>query len=80
MGFHAIGRLRSDANLKFLYHDPQKRRGNRRRYDGKLNLADPSRFPLVGTLEDGVTLYTAVVWSVSLKRRIRLAYLQKEQG
>jgi hypothetical protein len=26
-----------------------------------------------------VSLYTAVVWSVSLKRRIRLAYLLKEQ-
>jgi hypothetical protein len=30
------------------------------------------------TLEDGVYLYTAVVWSVSLKRKIRLAYLLKE--
>ena len=80
LGFHAIGRLRSDANLKFLYEGPQKRRGNRRRYDGKVNLADTSRFTLVKTLEDGVSLYTAVVWSVSLKRRIRLAYLLKEQG
>jgi hypothetical protein len=80
LGFHSIGRLRRDANLKFLYEDPQKRRGNRRRYDGKVNLADPSRFTVVTTLEEGVSLYTAVVWSVSLKRRIRLAYLLKEQG
>ena len=79
LGFHSIGRLRRDANLKFLYDDPQKRRGNRRRYDGKVNLAVPSRFTLVETLEEGVALYTAVVWSVSLKRRIRLAYLLKEQ-
>ena len=78
LGFHSIGRLRSDANLKFLYDGPQKRRGNRRRYDGKVNLADPSRFTFVKTLADGVSLYTAVVWSVSLKRRIRLAYLLKE--
>jgi hypothetical protein len=80
LGFHAIGRLRSDANLKFLYDGPQKRRGNRRRYDGKVNLAAPRRFTVVETPEDGVSLYTAVVWSVSLKRRIRLAYLLKEQG
>jgi len=79
LGFQSIGRLRSDANLKFLYDGPQKRRGNRRRYDGKVNLADPSRFTLVDTLADGVSLYTAVVWSVSLKRRIRLVYLLKEQ-
>ena len=80
LGFHSIGRLRSDANLKFLYEGPQKRRGNRRRYDGKVNLADPSRFTFVKTLAEGVSLYTAVVWSVSLKRPIRLAYLLKEQG
>ena len=66
LGLHSIGRLRSDANLKFLYEGPQKRRGNRRRYDGKVNLADPSRFTWVKTLEDGVELFTAVVWSVSL--------------
>jgi hypothetical protein len=33
---------------------------------------------LVERLEDGVYLYTAVVWSVSLKRKVRLAYLLKE--
>jgi len=79
LGSHSIGRLRSDANLKFLYEGPQKRRGNRRRYDGKVNLADPSRFTFVETLADGVSLDTAVVWSVSLKRPIRLAYRLKEQ-
>lgn len=79
LGFQSIGRLRSDANLKFLYDGPQKRRGNRRRYDRKVNLADPSCFTFVETLADGVSLYTAVVWSVSLKRRIRLAYLLKAQ-
>ena len=50
LGFHSIGRLRSDANLKFLYDGPQKRRGNRRRYDGKVDLTDPSRFTFVKTL------------------------------
>lgn len=25
LGFHSIGRLRSDAHLKFLYDGPQKR-------------------------------------------------------
>jgi hypothetical protein len=78
LGFQAIGRLRSDANLKFLYDGPQKRRGRRRRYAGKVDLSDTSRFTFVQALDDEVSLYTAVVWSVSLKRRIRLAYLLKE--
>ena len=54
-------------------------RGRRRRYDGKVDLSDPSRFEFVQPLEEDVLLYTAVVWSVSLKRTIRLAYLLKEQ-
>lgn len=78
LGLHSIGKLRCDANLKFLYSGPQKRRGRRRRYAGKVDLTDPSRFQFVKTLDDDVQLYTAVVWSVSLNRRIRLAYLLKE--
>jgi hypothetical protein len=78
LGFHAIGKLRCDANLKFLYTGPYPGRGAPRRFDGKVNLQDPQRFQFVKSLEDGVSLYTAVVWSVSLKRKIRLAYLLKE--
>ena len=79
LGLHAIGKLRCDANLRVLYTGQQKKRGRPRRYDGKVDLSDPSRFQWVEDREDGVRLYTAVVWSVSLKRRIRLAYLSKEQ-
>lgn len=78
LGLHAIGKLRCDANLKFLYDGPYAGRGARRRYDGKVNLRDHRRFQYVKRLEAGVALYTAVVWSVSLKRRVRLAYLLKE--
>jgi len=78
LGFHAIGKLRCDANLKFLYEGPYQGRGARRKYDGKVNLKDHRRFQLVERLEDGVYLYTAIVWSVSLKRQGRLAYLLKE--
>ena len=76
---HAIGKLRCDANLKFLYEGPQKPRGRHRRYDGKVDFTNPSRFEFVGTLEDNVKLYSAVVWSVNFKRPIRLLYLLKEQ-
>jgi hypothetical protein len=66
--------------LKFLYDGPQKPRGRHRRYDGKVDLTDPSRFEFVQTLDDDTQLYTAVVWSVSLKRLIRLAYVLKEEN
>ena len=79
LGFHAIGKLRCDAHLKFLYDGPYQGRGARRKYDGKVDLKDHRRFEFVKRLEDGVCLYTAIVWSVSLKRKVRLAYLRKEK-
>ena len=78
LGYHPIGKLRTDANLKFFYDGPYSGRGRPRRYDGKVNLNDTTRFEFVKRLDDGVKLYTAVVWSVSLKQKVRLAYLQKE--
>ena len=70
-----VGKLRIDANLRYLYTGPQKKRGARRKYNGKVDLAELGRLSVVGEIEPGVTLYTAVVWHVSLKRRIRIAYL-----
>jgi hypothetical protein len=70
-----VGKLRIDANLRYLYTGVQKNRGARRKYDGKVDLSDPSRFTWVGEVEPDVKLYTAVVWHMSLKRLIRIAYL-----
>ncbi len=72
---HVISKLRCDANLQFLYTGVQKRRGRPRKYAGKVDLSDWSRFTFVSTVQPDVELYTAVVWHVSLKRSIRLAYL-----
>lgn len=72
---HVISKLRCDANLRFLYTGAQKRRGRPRKYAGKVELGDLSRFTFVATLQPEVDLYTAIVWSVSLKRAIRVAYL-----
>ena len=71
-----ISRLRRDANLRFVFEGPQKARGARRKYAGKVDLVDSTRFTWVRQLQPGVDLYTQVVWHVSLKRQIRLAYLK----
>ena len=70
-----ISKLRCDANLRYLYTGEQKTRGRPRKYDGKVDLTDLSRFTFVQTLQPDVDLYTAKVWHVSLKREIRVAYL-----
>lgn len=78
-GQHVISKLRIDANLRYLYEGPQKPRGAKRQYDGKVSLQDRSRWIPVRTLEPNLQLYTVVVWHVSLKRTIRLACLVDER-
>jgi DDE superfamily endonuclease len=78
LNLHAITRLRSDADCRFLYTGPHpKRRGARRKYAGKVNFQDLSRFADLGTRADEphLHLYTAVVWHKTLKRRLRLVVL-----
>jgi hypothetical protein len=72
---HAITKLRSDADCRFLYTGPHpKRRGARRKYDGKVNFQALSRFEDLGTMDDAphLHLYTAVVWHKTLQRRLRI--------
>ncbi len=71
----AIGKLRRDANLRYPYQGEYSGRGRPRKYAGKVDLTDYSSFELVTQLSDDVDLYTVVVWSISLKRKIRLVYL-----
>ena len=70
-----ISKLRCDANLRYLYTGKQKTRGRPRKYDGKVDLTDLSRFTSVQSLQPDVELYTQRVWHVSLKREIRVVYL-----
>ena len=75
---HAITKLRSDADCLFLYTGPHpKRRGARRKYAGKVNFQDLSRFEDLGTRADAphLHLYTVVVWHKTLQRRLRLVVL-----
>jgi hypothetical protein len=75
---HPITKLRSDADCLFLYPGPHpKRRGPKRKYDGKVTFQDLRRFESLGTLEEAshVQLSTAIVWHVSLKRKLRVVVL-----
>lgn len=75
LGLQQIGKLRHDANLRYLYHGPQKKFGARRKYDGKVKFDDVRRLTYVDQVEPDLHLYTAVVYNVNLKRNIRLVYL-----
>jgi hypothetical protein len=71
----AIGKLRRDANLRYLNQDEYSGKGRPRKYGAKVDLTDYSKFELVAQLSPDVALYTSVVWSISFKRKIRVCYL-----
>lgn len=75
VGLHIVGKLRHDANLRYLHKGPQKKFGRRRQYDGKVKFDDLSRLEYVGEMDEDIHLYTAVVNNVNLKRNIRLVYV-----
>jgi len=79
LDLHQIGKLRHDANLRWLYLGEQKPRGRKRRYDGKVKFDDLSRFEAVGEW-NGLHLYTAVVNSAHFNRDLRIVYLIKQVG
>jgi len=75
---HAITKLRSAADCLFLYTGPHpKRRGARRKYEGKVNFQTLSRCEDLGPMEDAahLHLYPAGVWHTTLQRRLRLVVL-----
>jgi DDE superfamily endonuclease len=78
LSLHPITKLRGDADCRFLFTGPHpKRRGAHRKYDGKVRWQDLSRFEALGTLAEAehVHLYTALVWHVTLKRKLRVVIL-----
>ena len=79
LGLEMVGKLRRDANLRYLFTGVPSGRGRPRCYDGKVrwNEFEPTRWHNDGELEAGVTLSTATLYHVSLKRRITVALLYK---
>ena len=75
-----IGKLRHDANLRYCYDGPQKLKGARRKYDGKVFFDDLSRWEALGEVSPNVNLYTTLVWSINLKRKIRVVYLVNQHS
>ena len=77
-GKDLITRLRSDANLRYLYTGPRKNGpGAPKQYDGKVRFGDLRRFDYVGSLCDRpqVDLYTKRLNSPHFKRDVRVVVL-----
>jgi len=77
---HFIGKLRCDADLKYIYHGKKTgKKGAGRKYEGKVFFKE-HKFDYVINLSEGVKLYTAVVYSVFIKSKIRIVFLLNEEN
>jgi Transposase DDE domain len=73
---HFIGKLRCDANLKYLYDgNPTGKPGRPKLYAGKVAFQDFSQWQLVSqaqSVKQTTSTYTTIVFAVALKRKIRV--------
>jgi hypothetical protein len=77
MDMHLISRLRDDADLKYLYLGPPTgKRGRPSKYAGKVitENIDTNYFELIEQNQEA-TVYSAIVYSKALKRKIRLVHV-----
>jgi hypothetical protein len=73
-----VGRLREDANLRYLYNGGQTgSKGRPKQYVGKINVKQIDKRRVTKEYEDEeVRIYAAVVNSVGLKRNVKLSYVE----
>ena len=77
LGLDVIGKLRCDANMRYLYEGPKRPgRGRQKTYDGKVDWQDLSRLDYVGK-DEYITLYTKLLNHVKFERILRIVVLVK---
>jgi len=77
-GLHIISKMRTDANLLYIYRGIQSaQRGRPKKYDGKVQIKkiDKRRFRLEHQDEHS-KVYCTIVWSAGLKRKVKIAYVE----
>lgn len=77
---HQIGKLRADANLRYLYQGPKRPGpGRHKTYDGKVNWSDLARFVRLDTEDEHIVLYHQVVNHVQMKRNLQVVVVVDTQ-
>ena len=72
-----VCRLRDDANLRYRFNGKQSGKGRPKKYGAKVDLSKIDKRVFKKECDDAqLTIYSAVVYSVSLKRNIRVAYTE----
>ena len=80
-GLHVITKMRSDANLRYIYSGPKKKgRGRPKAYGGKVDCAciDKRRIKLFDE-DDVACYYSGIVYCIALKCLVRIVYIQEKE-
>lgn len=81
LGLHQIGKLRGDANMRYLYTGPKRPGpGAQKRFDGKVEWSDLSRFRRIETDEDGIVLYQQRLNHPRFKRTLNVVIVVDTRG
>ena len=75
---HIVCKLRSNANLRYLYKGPRRKgRGRPKKYDGKVDPKNLDKRRLKWVYQDqDVIIYQGQLYSWSLKRTINVSYVE----
>ena len=82
LDMHLVSRLRDDADLNYIStQQATGKKGRPRKHDGKINVKDIDKayFKLVSANEEE-TVFSAIVYSKSLKRNIMLVHVTYHKG
>lgn len=72
-----VCRLRDDANLQHLFKGKQSGKGRPKKYNGKVDLSKiDKRVFKKNNSDEKMSIYSAIVYSVSLKRNIKVSYTE----
>ena len=70
-----VAKLRGDANLRYFYRGAYSGFGRPKRYDGKVDFAELSRFVYEGAVAPSLHSYVQTLWHVRLRRSLRVVLL-----
>jgi len=77
---HQIGKLRADANLRYLSQGPKRPGpGRQKTYDGKVNWSALSRFERLDTEDEHIVLYHQVLNHVQLQCNLQVVVVVHTQ-
>jgi hypothetical protein len=80
LGLHQIGKLRADANLRYLYQGPKRPGPGRQKiYDGKVTWSDLARFERLETEDKHIVLYHQVLNHVQLQCNLQVVVVVHTQ-